>query len=118
MGSIKEATEMGQLDKLHMKVDNFDTNFVSNMNILRDSEDFFDVTLVSDDEISIQAHKVVLCASSPFFRNVLKLNKTSSPLLYIRGVTNSVLVKMLSFTKVRLLSERMTLMLFLNSLMI
>merc|ERR1712086_744391 len=34
------------------------------------------------------AHKVVLSASSIFFRNVLKNNKNTSSLLYIRGLTN------------------------------
>ena len=88
---------MGQLDKYLMKVDDFDANFVSSLGLLRDSEEFFDVTLVSDDEIPIQAHKVVLSASSPFFRNVLKFNKNRSPLLYIRGVNNTVLINVVEF---------------------
>jgi len=88
---------MGQLDKYLMKIDDFDTNFISLLSLLKDSEDLFDVTLVSDDEIPIQAHKVVLSVSSPFFRNVLKFNKNPSPLLYIRGVTNTVLGNVVEF---------------------
>ena len=82
---------MGDSSKYLMKVDDFDANFVSSFSLLRDSEELFDVTLVSDDEVPIQAHKVVLSASSPFFRNVLKFQKVATPLLYIRGVTNNVL---------------------------
>ena len=88
---------MGQLGKYLMKVNDFDVNFVSSLSLLKESEEFFDVTLVSDDEIQIKAHKVVLSASSPFFRNVLKFNKTPSPLLYIRGVTNAVLGNVVEF---------------------
>merc|ERR1719245_62230 len=80
-----------------MKVDDFDTNFVSSISLLRDSEEFFDVTLVSDDEIPIQAHKVILSASSSFFRNVLKFNSGPSPLLYIRGVSSTVLTNVVEF---------------------
>ena len=88
---------MGQVEKFKMRVNNFDANLVSSLSLLRHSEDFCDVTLVSDDEIPIQAHKVVLSASSHFFRNVLKLNKTPTPLLYIRGVTNTLLGNLVEF---------------------
>ena len=94
---IAQADIMRQSDKYLMKVEDFDTNFVSSLNLLRDSEEFFDVTLVSDDEIQIQAHKVILSASSPFLRNVLKFNKNTCPLLYIRGATNSILSKLVEF---------------------
>jgi len=81
-----------------MKVDDFDTNFVSLISLLRDSEELFDVTLVSDDEIPIQAHKVILSASSPFFRSVIKLSTVHpSPLLYIRGAKNTVLRNVVDF---------------------
>jgi len=95
--SIIKTVKMRHSDKYLMKVDGFDANFISSLNLLRDSEEFFDVTLVSDDEVSIQAHKVILSACSPFLRNVLKFNKTTSPLLYIRGATNSVLSKLVEF---------------------
>ena len=80
-----------------MKVDNFDTNFVSAFKELRKSEDLFDVTLVSDDEVPIQAHKVVLSASSSFFRKVLKFNNSNLPLLYIRGLTSKDLANIVDF---------------------
>ena len=50
-------------------------DFVSNINSvfkeLCDDKDFFDVTLASDD-VQNQAHKVILSACSPFFRNILR----------------------------------------------
>ena len=54
--------------------------------VLRREEDFYDVTLVSDDQTQIPAHKLVLSASSHFFKSILKRNSHSHPLLYLSGV--------------------------------
>jgi len=45
----------------------------------------FDVTLVSDDEQHIAAHKLVLSASSEFFKNIIKKTKHSNPMIYLNG---------------------------------
>ena len=44
--------------------------------------DFLDVTLASEDRKQIEAHKVILTVSSPFFQNLLKKNKHPHPLIY------------------------------------
>ena len=49
------------------------------------------MTLVSDDEIQISAHKLVLSASSDFFKSILKRNSHSHPLLYLSGVDSKSL---------------------------
>ena len=41
----------------------------SNLKLLWDSEEFLDVTLACDDD-QVQAHKVILSAASPFFRQL------------------------------------------------
>ena len=56
-------------------------------------KDFFDVTLACGDE-QIQAHKVILSASSPFFKSILCRNRHQHLLLYLNfmpasGVQNS-----------------------------
>jgi len=55
--------------------------------IFRYEEDFYDVTLVSDDEQHIAAHKLVLSASSVFFKNILKKASHShtNPMIYLNG---------------------------------
>ena len=88
---------MTSSEKYCMRVDDFDANLVTSMSELKDSEEFFDVTLVSDDETPVQAHKVILSASSPFFRKVLKFNQSSSPLLYIRGLSSKDLANVVEF---------------------
>merc|ERR1712168_741723 len=62
----------------------------------REEKDFFDVTLACDDS-QIQAHKVILSACSPFFRNVLRRNPHQHPLLYLKGVNYTNLQSVLNF---------------------
>ena len=54
------------------------------------------MTLACDDE-QIQAHKVILSACSPFFRNVLRRNPHQHPLLYLKGVKFTDLQSVLNF---------------------
>merc|ERR1712123_564388 len=63
---------------------------------LREDKDFFDVTLACDDD-QIQAHKVIISACSPFFRNVLRRNHHQHPLLYLKGVKFTDLQSVLNF---------------------
>jgi len=76
------------------------TDFESNIGVafreLREEKDFFDVTLVCNED-QIQAHKVILSASSPFFRSILKRNPHTHPLIYLRGVKLNNLQSVLDF---------------------
>ena len=84
-------------EKFCLKWNDFKTNVTSSFRKLRDSEDFYDVTLVSDDQKQISAHKIVLSASSEYFKNVLKRNKHSHPLLCLNGVNSNELNSILDF---------------------
>ena len=62
------------------------------------TEDLLDVTLVSEERTILKAHRFVLAAGSRFFREILKLSPlNSSPVLYIRGASESVLRNILLF---------------------
>ena len=58
---------------------------------------FTDVTLVCDDQAMIQAHKVVLSASSAVFLNMLRQNLHAHPVIYLHGVKYSDMEALLSF---------------------
>ena len=58
---------------------------------------FADVTLVSDDNFQIKAHKVVLSSFSTFFRNLFIENSHSHPMLFIKGASQKALSKILDF---------------------
>merc|ERR1712042_298008 len=74
----------------------FETNISLAFRELREEKDFFDVTLACDDS-QVQAHKVILSACSPFFRNVLRRNPHQHPLLYLKGVKYQDLISVLNF---------------------
>jgi len=83
-------------EKFCLRWNDFENNISSAFRELRDDKDFFDVTLACDDE-QIQAHKVILSACSPFFRNVLRRNPHQNPLLYLKGVKYTDLQSVLNF---------------------
>ena len=54
------------------------------------SEDFADVTLVSDDRKIIKAHKNILSACSPVFKSIMQLEtQNNHPVIYLRGIQYS-----------------------------
>ena len=67
-----------------MQWNEFRVNVSSAFGDLREDKEFTDVTLACEDGQQVEAHKVVLIASSPFFLNILKRNKHSHPLIYMR----------------------------------
>ena len=54
-----------------------------------------DVTLVSEDKKQFKVHKVILSASSSFFRNIIC--DLSSPLIYLRGIQSYQIESILQF---------------------
>jgi len=83
-------------EKFCLRWNDFGNNVSSAFRELRDDKDFFDVTLACDDD-QIQAHKVILSACSPFFRNILRRNPHQNPLLYLKGVRFTDLKSVLNF---------------------
>jgi len=59
--------------------------------------DFTDVTLACEGEETIEAHKVILSACSPFFDRILKKNSHSHPLIFLTDVTHSDLKSIINF---------------------
>ena len=78
-------------ERFSLKWNDFQSVVSQSFSVLRREEDFYDVTLVSDDQTQIPAHKLVLSASSYFFKSILKRNSHSHPLLYLSGVDSKSL---------------------------
>jgi len=84
-------------EKLCLKWNDFQDNVSTAFGILRSDTDFSDVTLACEDGQQVEAHKVILAASSPFFQNILKKNKHPHPLIYMRGMKSEDLVAIVDF---------------------
>ena len=82
-------------EKLCLKWDEFQQHVSESFGELR--EDFCDVTLASEDKKQIEVHKIILAASSPFFRQILKNNKHNHPLIYMRGFQYNDLLSIIDF---------------------
>jgi len=83
-------------EKFCLKWNDFETNVSVAFRELRDERDFFDVTIACEDD-QIQAHKVILSACSPFFKNLLRRNPHQHPLLYLKGISYKDIQSVLNF---------------------
>ena len=84
-------------EKLCVKWNDFKENSCASFHNLREDKEFADVTLACEDGQQIEAHKVILAASSPFFQNLLKRNKHPHPLIYMRGIKSEILLAIVDF---------------------
>ena len=74
----------------------FELNIGNALHELKEEKDFTDVTLVCSDS-QVEAHKVILAASSPFFKRILKKNPHSHPLIYLKGIKSSDVEAVLNY---------------------
>ena len=76
---------MTSSEKFSLKWNDFQENIRSTFSNLREDTDFTDVTLLTEDGKTFEVHRVILSASSPFFRNIFKIRKHPNPLIYLKG---------------------------------
>ena len=88
---------MSASEKLCLQWNDFKENITSSFREFREDKDFSDVTLACEDGSQIEAHKVVLASSSPFFMGLLKRNRHPHPLLYMRGLRSEDLMAIVDF---------------------
>ncbi|CAK1553677.1 unnamed protein product [Leptosia nina] len=83
-------------DQFCLRWNNFQTNIVSALDSLKCSEDLVDVTLTCEGR-NIKAHKVILSACSPYFRNVFKENPCQHPVIILKDVLADDILSLLSY---------------------
>lgn len=71
--SAEARRVMGDLQHFCLRWNNYQNSITTAFENLRDDEDFIDVTLACDGK-SLKAHRVVLSACSPYFRELLKVS--------------------------------------------
>ena len=97
LAQLRSAGKMSSSEKFCLKWYDFQEKIASSFHGLRDNLDFSDVTLVSEGDNQIEAHRVILSACSPFFSSVLKKNKHSHPMIYMRGLKTKDLIAIVDF---------------------
>ena len=97
LSRIVKMSRSESTDKFCLKWNDFDTNLRHAFQQFREEKDFFDVSLVCEDE-QIEAHKMILSASSVFFKNLFKRNSSHKhPFIYLKGVKLQELQSLLQF---------------------
>ena len=84
-------------EKLFLQWNEFKSNVSSAFGRLRDDKEFTDVTFACEDGQQMEAHKVILAASSPLFEQILQRNKHPHPLIYLKGFQSQDLQDILDF---------------------
>ncbi|XP_054263791.1 protein abrupt-like isoform X3 [Macrosteles quadrilineatus] len=83
-------------DHFCLRWNNYQSNMVSELDILRSEEHLVDVTLSCDGQ-KFRAHKVILSACSAYFRNVFKENPCEHPVVILKDVSCEDVEALLSF---------------------
>ena len=84
-------------EKLCLQWSDFKDNVNSAFGNLREDKDFSNVILACEDGQQVEAHKVILAASNPFFQKLVRQNKHRHPLIYMRGIKSDDLLAIVDF---------------------
>ena len=86
------------MEKFNLKWNDFQVNVSKSFGLFRNEKYLQDITLLSEDLNHFKAHKLVLSASSEYFRNILqKTNVSSETLLCLDGVSSTDLQNVLDY---------------------
>ena len=81
--SRKKIIIMDDQQQFCLRWNDFQTNMVASFKHLRDEKSFTDVTIACDGQ-STKAHKMILCACSPYFKNLLEQNPAKHPIIILK----------------------------------
>ena len=84
-------------EKLCVHWNDFKENVKTAFGTLRNDKEFTNVTLACEDGQQMEAHKIILASSSPFFKKILKKSKHPHPLIYLRGFQSKDVMSILDF---------------------
>lgn len=79
-----------------LRLNVFEKNVKTSWQELQLEENYSDIILACEGK-HIKTHKLVISSFSPVLRNILKLNQTFNPLIYLKGVKFKDLQNLLNF---------------------
>merc|ERR1712114_114585 len=90
------ASKMTDDQQFCLRWNDFQTNMVASFKHLRDEKSFCDVTIATEGQHT-KAHKMILCACSPYFKNLLEQNPAKHPIIILKDVPFQHLTAILEF---------------------
>ena len=103
---LKTSLKIKYAEKIKgmMHPENFSLTWHTYSDHLRDmmkelmmKDDFADVTLVSENRKHMKAHKNILSACSPVLKDIVKLEQSAKPIIYMKGIKFSELEAIMQF---------------------
>merc|ERR1712066_1082678 len=92
----KDNRKMDDQQQFCLRWNDFQTNMVASFKHLRDEKSFCDVTIATEGQHT-KAHKMILCACSPYFKNLLEQNPAKHPIIILKDVPFMHLTAILEF---------------------
>ena len=84
-------------EQVNLVWDNYADHLRVFLHELKNSNELTDVTLVCEDKKQFKAHKIILTANSPFFKDMIGEISNTNLLIYIRGVHSYEMESILEF---------------------
>ena len=84
-------------EKFSLKWNDFHSNVSKSFSSLRNEDYLHDVTIVSDDNEQMAAHKLVLSTCSAFFKSIFMKNKHSHPIICLEGLSSHDVRNMMDY---------------------
>ena len=85
------------MSDLCLQWNDFKQNISATFENLRKQPDFTDVSLACEDGQMVEAHRIILVASSPVFQSMLRRSNHNRPLIYLRGISSEDLNAIVDF---------------------
>ena len=95
--ATKSTQEKTKMDKISLAQNEFPQETLNVFKELLNDTHFTNVTLVTDGNNYIKAHKVILSAFSPIFKDILVNNPQDNPVIYLRGVAHQHLKAIIKY---------------------
>ena len=89
--------KMGDLYDISLSLEQYGAVFASNLEQLRKADHFCDVTLVGNDKMQVEAHKVILASHSPIFMEMFTNNKHPHPRIHLSDMGSKQLMYILDY---------------------
>ena len=84
-------------EKFCLKWNDFNSNISKSFGIFKNAKYLHDVTLVSDDHKKVEAYKLVLSASSEYFREIFENNQHPHPLICFDSISSDDLKNIMDY---------------------
>ena len=92
-----QEKNMSHQEKYNLNWHSYADHLRETLSYLLSSHSFSDVTLICDDKKRISAHKNILSACSPVFKDILETDQNHKSIIYLRGIPSFEMESIMQF---------------------